>query len=241
MGCTGQATVAACHLGADANCCLKFQEVFWMLSLQGQPKTNYRNWFLVWDFLFYVIKNCFQNRLKHILLFPIHTSTTCASVYFAFQLDILIRQVRVAMFTIVGHAFWVWHKLCLICSHILSSTQEPSASGLDVFLLITSLLSGINLEINVNNWRTTLNNPIFYLYLPVSLVFALPGCHVAAVRTVPSSFRVLGDLLGSAVWQHPDLPVRHFPIQLSSPAGEAEHSKRHCGRTFFFFFFFLQL
>lgn len=38
---------------------------FWKLSLQGQLKANYRSCFLV-VFFFVVLKNCFQDGLKHI-------------------------------------------------------------------------------------------------------------------------------------------------------------------------------
>ncbi|XP_045436417.1 myotubularin-related protein 10 isoform X2 [Pipistrellus kuhlii] len=61
----------------------------------------------------------------------------------------------------------------------------------------------------------------------VAAVPAVPGRHVAAAGPVPGRLRVLRDLPGRAGRQHPHLPVRHLPVQLAAPAGEAEHGVCH--------------
>lgn len=214
-------------------------DVFRMLTCMVHQKliTEVVFWFEIVGFLFLfvynILKNYFQDKLNHILISPIHTVTLALLFTLPFQ------QYYASKGCDVYHSWTyflglTWASLTYL--HIFGLATEPGVLSLAIFLF-SSLVKAVSLEINVNNWRT-LNHPIFCLYVPVSLIFAVLGCHMAAVGTIPGGLRVLRDLLGRAVRQHPHLPFWHLPVQLSSPTGETKHGKWCCSNSYFSFFFF---
>lgn len=66
----------------------------------------------------------------------------------------------------------LWQKPCLTCLRSLGTAWELSVLGWGVFLVISFWMWAINLKINGNSWRLTLNDPIFYVcQSPLFLLF----------------------------------------------------------------------